>query len=77
MTSMILGTPFAIDDARQAGAAFGLSSRGQGRIEFERHLVRRLCALEDLFGAMGSATDDTLVAFDEAAWENWEECRSA
>jgi hypothetical protein len=53
------------------GITFGKQHRKLGRLAFEEKLVKRPLALEHL-RPLGPLAEDTLAAFDQAAWQTWE-----
>ncbi len=75
MPNTIQESPITLAEAMRAGAVFGFVSHSLDRAEFESRLVTRLQVLEDLFGAMGAIAMETLDAFDQAAWQAWEQYR--
>jgi hypothetical protein len=74
MTEIAPGPRLPIDECRKAGAAFGVANCALDRRTFSERLLRRLLALESLFGGIAAIGEDGLAAFDRAARDAWAHC---
>jgi hypothetical protein len=72
MPDLRLEPPVSVEECREAGITFGKHNGKLSRLAFEEKLVKRPLALEHLLSRSGPLAEDTLAAFDQAAWQTWE-----
>lgn len=69
MPALVFQSVLSAEEWRAGGRELGLNCRRMSQGDFEAQIVRRLIALENLFGAI---SDEAVTAYDQGAWEGWD-----